>query len=69
MDDLARRSAREVLDDHLNIANDWTDLPQLMHYSVHLFRAYAVEPSIFQRPFTDAQVARFRAGVVPDGDL
>ena len=27
MDDLARRTAREVLDDHLNIANDWTDLP------------------------------------------
>lgn len=24
MADLSRRSAREVLDDHLNIANDWT---------------------------------------------
>jgi hypothetical protein len=27
MDDLSRRSAREVLDDHLNIANQWVDLP------------------------------------------
>lgn len=27
MNDLQHRSAREVLDDHLNIANDWTDLP------------------------------------------
>lgn len=24
MDDLSRRTAREVLDDHLNIANEWT---------------------------------------------
>lgn len=27
MDDLSRRTAREVLDDHLDIANEWTDLP------------------------------------------
>jgi len=27
MEDLKNRSAREVLDDHLNIANDWTDTP------------------------------------------
>jgi hypothetical protein len=27
MDDLSRRSAREVLDDHLNIANEWVDVP------------------------------------------
>jgi hypothetical protein len=27
MDDLSRRSAREVLDDHLDIANEWGDLP------------------------------------------
>jgi SnoaL-like protein len=27
MDDLQRRSAREVLDDHLNIANEWSDQP------------------------------------------
>ena len=27
MDDLSRRTAREVLDDHLNIANTWEDRP------------------------------------------
>lgn len=27
MDDLSRRSAREVLDDHLTIANRWADAP------------------------------------------
>lgn len=27
MDDLSSRTAREVLDDHLNIANDWADAP------------------------------------------
>jgi hypothetical protein len=40
-----------------------------MHYILHLFRAYAHEPSLFSQPFTAAQVARFRAGVVPEGDL
>ena len=27
MDDLRHRTAREVLDDHLNLAKEWTDLP------------------------------------------
>jgi hypothetical protein len=27
MGDLSRRSAREVLDDHLNLANAWVDVP------------------------------------------
>ena len=27
MNDLSRRSAREVLDDHLNLANAWVDVP------------------------------------------
>jgi SnoaL-like domain len=27
MEDLSRRSAREVLDEHLNLANDWVDTP------------------------------------------
>jgi hypothetical protein len=50
-------------------AQDWCDLRQRMHYILHLFRAYAHEPSLFSEPFTAEQVARFRAGVVPDGDL
>ncbi len=33
MVDLSRRSAREVLDDHLNLANEWVDTPldQVLH--------------------------------------
>jgi hypothetical protein len=50
-------------------AEDWCDLRQRMHYILHLFRAYADEPSLFSQPFTAVQVARFRAGVVPEGDL
>ena len=50
-------------------ANDWCDLRQRMHYILHLFRAYAEDPTLFSRPFTAEQVARFRAGTVPDGDL
>ena len=50
-------------------AHDWCDLRQRMHYIVHLFRAYAEEPSLFSRPFTPDQVACFESGVVPEGDL
>jgi hypothetical protein len=50
-------------------ANDWCDLQQRMHYIVHLFRAYADDPSLLSRPFTPQQVASFRGGVVPDGEL
>ena len=50
-------------------AKDWCDLRQRMHYILHLFRAYAQDRSLFARPFTSAQVAHFRAGDVPEGDL
>jgi hypothetical protein len=50
-------------------ATDWCDLRQRMHYILHLFRAYAEEDSLFSRPFTAEQVRRFRAGVVPEGEL
>ena len=50
-------------------ARDWSDLHQRMHYILHLFRAYAGERSLFAPPFTTEQVARLRAGVIPDGDL
>jgi hypothetical protein len=50
-------------------AKDWSDLRQRMHYILHLFRAYAQDRSLLARPFTSAQVARFRAGIVPEGDL
>jgi hypothetical protein len=50
-------------------ATDWCDLRQRMHYITHLFRAYAETASMFSRPFTPQQVAAFRAGHVPDGDI
>ena len=50
-------------------ATDWCDLRQRMHYITHLFRAYAETASMFSRPFTSEQVAAFRTGRVPDGDI
>lgn len=50
-------------------AKDWCNLRQRMHYILHLFRAFAEESTLFSRPFTGEQVARFRAGIVPDGEI
>src|SRR5262245_42754361 len=50
-------------------ASNWCDLGQRMHYIVHLFRAFADDQSLFARPFTAEQVAAFRAGIIPEGDL
>jgi hypothetical protein len=50
-------------------AKDWCDLRQRMHYIVHLFRAFADTASLFGPPFTPQQVASFRSGIVPEGDL
>ncbi len=50
-------------------AQDWCDLRQRMHYILHLFRAYAEDISLFSPPFTPEQVALFRAGIIPDGEL
>jgi hypothetical protein len=40
-----------------------------MHYIVHVFRAFADDPRLFSKPFTPDQVACFRAGGVPTGEL
>ena len=50
-------------------ANDWCNLRQRMHYILHLFRAYAEEQRLWVPPFTAEQVASFRAGIVPRGEL
>jgi hypothetical protein len=50
-------------------AKDWSMLDQRMHYICHLFRAYHEDGALASPPFTPAQVERFRAGVVPDGEL
>jgi hypothetical protein len=50
-------------------ARDWAELPQRMHYISHLFRSYHERAELGDAPFTPEQVERFRAGVVPDGEL
>ena len=50
-------------------ADDWCNLRQRMHYILHLFRAFSVEPRLWVPPFTPEQVTSFRAGVVPRGEL
>jgi hypothetical protein len=50
-------------------AEDWAQLSQRMHYIAHLFRAYHEIPALGSAPFTEAQLERIRAGVVPDGEL
>jgi hypothetical protein len=50
-------------------AHDWSELAQRMHYISHLFRAFHDRPELASRPFTPEQVAAFRSGVVPEGDL
>jgi hypothetical protein len=50
-------------------ARDWSDLHQRMHYISHLFRAYSDNAELAGPPFTAEQVARLRAGELPDGEL
>jgi hypothetical protein len=50
-------------------AKDWSELEQRMHYIAHLFRAYHEDGGLASPPFTPAQVERFRAGELPDGEL
>jgi hypothetical protein len=50
-------------------ARDWSDVDQRMHYIVHFFCSYHLREELFRPPFTPAQVATFRRGVVPDGEL
>jgi hypothetical protein len=50
-------------------AADWSDLHQRMHYIVHLFRAFHATHTLFDAPFTPAQVEQILAGAIPDGDL
>jgi hypothetical protein len=49
-------------------ATNWCDLGQRMHYIVHLFRAYAADAAFFSAPFTPADVASVRRGVIPRGE-
>jgi hypothetical protein len=50
-------------------ARDWSELQQRMHYIAHLFRAFHQRDELGEPPFRAEQVAAFRRGVVPDGEL
>lgn len=50
-------------------AHDWAVLAQRMSYIVNLFRGRQRDPSLAAHPFTDAQLAAMRRGVVPPGPL
>ena len=50
-------------------ANDWSDLPQRVHFIIHLFRAFQERSSLFDSPFTAEQVRTLMSGEVPVGDL
>jgi hypothetical protein len=50
-------------------AREWSELPQRMHYIVHLFCAFHLRPELSEQPFSAEQVDAFARGVVPDGQL
>jgi hypothetical protein len=50
-------------------ARDWAELPQRMHYIVHLFCAFHMREELSRPPFTPEQIASFQRGVLPDGEL
>ena len=50
-------------------ARDWSDLDQRMHYIVHMFCAFHLSEQLSRPPFSSEQVASFRRGNVPDGEV
>ena len=50
-------------------ATDWTGLDARLHYIAHLFRALHDDASLFDPPFTNAQLEAMMAGRLPDGAL
>ena len=50
-------------------AADWGDLADRLHFILELFRCYQEWPPLFDAPFTPAQVAALKAGLLPRGRL
>ena len=48
---------------------DWSELPQRMHFIADLFRTYHLTPALFDPPFAPDQVATIRSGRRPPGPL
>jgi hypothetical protein len=47
-------------------AEDWSRLPERMHFIADLFRACHLDPGLHDAPFSAAQVAAIKAGVRPE---
>jgi hypothetical protein len=50
-------------------ADDWSALPDRLHYIVDLFRCYHESADLLDPPFTMEQVAALKAGRLPEGRL
>lgn len=50
-------------------AQDWGRLADRMHFIADLFRAYHLDASLFDAPFSAEQVSALKAGRVPEGWL
>ncbi len=50
-------------------ALDWARLPDRMHFIADLFRAYHLDATLFEPPFTSEQVQAIKAGRMPGGRL
>ena len=46
-------------------SEDWSDLPQRMHFITDLFRAYHMDPLLFDPPFTESQLKFIKTDRVP----
>lgn len=50
-------------------ADDWSDLPDRMHYIVDMFRCYAQRADLLDPPFTADQIEALTLGRLPSGRL
>jgi hypothetical protein len=54
---------------HDSGADDWSELPQRMHFILHLFCAFHERADLLAPPFSDEQVQQFLGGRLPEGKL
>ena len=46
-------------------SEDWSDLPQRMHFIADLFRTFHLDPLLFDPPYSESQLKSIKAGQVP----
>jgi hypothetical protein len=47
-------------------AEDWSDLSQRIHFIADLFRAFHLDPLLFDQPFSEPQLKLIQTGHIPD---